>query len=88
MDKDNYRLTSTGDEVPWLLQRYREVINRLKDIQSGKTALYDADNVKISPSSERLNTLRSNHLKVDQIFNMKDTWEQEVESNYGKEPEV
>ena len=87
-DKDNYRLTSTGDEVPWLLQRYREVIKRLQDIQSGKTALYDAGNVKISPSSERLNTLRSNHLEVDQIFSMKDTWDQEVDSDYGTEPEV
>lgn len=87
-DRSNYQITSTGDEVPWLLARYREVIKRLRDIQSGETALLGDSEVRINPSTERLNTIRSNHLETDQIFNQKEAYDQTVPTDYGDEPEL
>ena len=86
--KDIYTPTSTGDEVPWIYARYDRVLRILVQIGGGLLPLFDANNLRIDPSAEKLKTLRSNHIDVDQIFTMKDPWEQTIDADYSTEPEA
>ena len=84
--KDVYTPTSSGDEVPWLYARYDRILKILNQIATGLLSLFDNSNKKISPSPTKLKTIRSNHQKVNQLFSMKESWEQKVDSEYDKEP--
>ena len=86
--KDIYTPTSTGDEVPWIYARYDRVLRILVQIANGQLPLFDNLNVKIDPSAEKLKTLRSNHIKVDQIFSMDEPYNQKVDAKYATEPDA
>ena len=77
---------SEGTEVSWLFPRYDRALSLLKMVESGEIPLYDSSGFLISPSTVRLGTLDSNHLEVDQIFTMGDTWDQEIDEFYDAEP--
>jgi len=84
--KDIHTPTATGDEVPWLYKRYDKSIAILEGLRDGAIVLVDSTGKAIDPSSALLSTIRSNHQEVDQIFNVKDSWDQSVPDDYASEP--
>ena len=84
--KDIHTPSSSGDEVKWLYPRYDRLIAVLELIQSGELLLLDTANTVISASADRLKKIESNHREVDQIFSMKESWNQSVDSDYAEEP--
>lgn len=81
--------TSSGDEVPWLYKRYDRIIAQLERIVNGEEALVDDEGEEVEVSDALLKNLKSNHQEVDQIFRItKPSWEQEIDDDYDKEPEI
>jgi phage gp36-like protein len=85
--KDIHTPTGTGDEVPWIYKRYLQDLKLLENLRDGVTKLLDSASLPIAPSLAKLDTIRSNHQEVDQIFRQnEEPWNQTVDPNYDAEP--
>ncbi len=76
----------TGQEPGFESPKWRRLLDLLEMIRDGNLLLYDKDKKAIPPSQEKLASIISNKENENQIFNMKDFWDQEVSESYDKEP--
>ncbi|HOM27533.1 MAG TPA: DUF1320 family protein [bacterium] len=75
-----------GEEGNWLTSKWERLISMLEEVRDGLKLLFDKQGNTIAPSKRKVSSIRSNKENVDQIFTMKDFWEQTVDENYDKEP--
>lgn len=78
---------SDDAEIPGHFKTYDRIIALLDEIASGQIPLVGEDGVAIEPADGVVNGIRSNFQEVPAIFNMRASWEQEVDDGYDYEPE-
>ncbi len=85
--RDVHLPTSTDDEIQWLITRYNKDIKLLEQLRDGELSLLDSSGEMIAPSTVKLETMRSNHQEIDQIFwQTKESYQQSVPEDYDEEP--